>query len=643
MKKHNGINHTWEQITVKPAKTKGEYQGAKKWQLDCFKQLKDSPRMVMNAPMGSGKTWEMCLITAYKLQKDSKLRALIAVPQTNIADGFSVIKILMPNGDKLDWIPQHNLCYEYPTEGTINAVMNFLGNPHSPEFLNDRVVLLTHSTLVAVYRRLKMANQLSLFQNSLIWIDEAHHILNSEIEDIDGQPVNINNGLGELISYFTKHEHNVQFGLSTATFFRGDRCSLLNPQMMEKFTRFNYPINEYLKTMQHLRSFKLDFVLCGLDRMKAIEEEIITGEDKKDIVYIPHPISRHSTRNKYKESDQIISLYEKKYGTRNNTKDGLIVLGDGEKQFKIIDLVDESNRPTKKKTLAKSTKDKKDLDAIVTLNMFKEGSNWIWANRVIVIGARNSLVDTIQIIGRLFRDAEGKTSIEVVHLLPFSLDQAKPEFKDNLNDYLKAIFACLILENVFDTVKVKIRKTTGAGKTAFYDNRNWLSYCLPDLDKQLQVVTDVVESIISQEHLDRSSFNKCKKSIFAVLNNHKIDAHQDVLAKYIWSALCSKTLKCDGFKTNQLNFDTLQSKNPIGYITRYTTGECGIDTLDKLREAMRAGKCMDIDKTTEVLHAMRKEGKIMNVDEYEVFAASNGYWSSVLEYRESQRKSHSKN
>ena len=53
--------------------------------------------------------------------------------------------------------------------------------------------------------------------------------------------------------------------------------------------------------------------------------------------------------------------------------------------------------------------------------MFKEGANWIWAERAIIIGERNSLTDIVQMSGRTFRDAEGKEHVEIIQLLPNNL------------------------------------------------------------------------------------------------------------------------------------------------------------------------------------------------------------------------------
>ena len=98
------------------------------------------------------------------------------------------------------------------------------------------------------------------------------------------------------------------------------------------------------------------------------------------------------------------------------------------------------------------------LDAIIALGMFKEGANWIWAERAIIIGERNSLTDIVQMSGRTFRDAEGKEHVEIIQLLPNNLRTAVDEegFREGLNNFLKAIFASLLFENVITPIKLKL-------------------------------------------------------------------------------------------------------------------------------------------------------------------------------------------
>ena len=448
------------------------------WQKHAFDLLKDAPFMILNAPMGSGKSWLMCLLSAYKLKADSSLRGIIAVPQTIIAPGFADAKLQMPDGEKIHWSIHNNLCKEQAAKSTVKTMIKWLeGN--SSTYLGDRVLLCTHAALVTVHKKLKEQGRLELLNNLLLWIDEAHHVKNNAIEDFEGAV--ISNGLGELVAYFLNgYGKNMQLGLTTASFFRGDRGSLLTDEMELKFQRFNLPYDQYLQSMTHLKSFSFDFLITNYDYINAIHQ-LVQSRKGKDIIYIPHPVSRYSTGDKIKEADSIVDKYSNIHGgTITHTAEGLIVLSQADNQFIMLDLVNENRRAQKKNFLNNPIlkNEREALDVILALGMFKEGANWIWADRSIIVGARSSLVDVIQMIGRLFRDAEGKSHVEVIQLLQFSLDQHDEEkFRENLNNYLKAIFASLILEDILNPVKIKMfeeRKKNGNDAGTDRDVKNWL-------------------------------------------------------------------------------------------------------------------------------------------------------------------------
>lgn len=570
------------------------------WQKKAFELLKNSSHMVLNAPMGSGKSWLMCLLAAHKMREDISLRCILVVPQTIIAPGFVDAKLLMPDGEKLHWHIKHNLCNKKPSKGTASYIEAWLEHGHN--YFDERMLICTHATVVALYRKLKANNRLYLLKNLLLWVDEAHHVKNIVNGDFEGSV--INNGLGELVTYLLKDSiQNVQLGLTTASFFRGDRCSLLTEAMESKFKRFNLPYDEYLRSMKYLKSFSFDFLVCGPDYTNAIES-LVKNRIGKDIIYVPHPTSQHSTGNKYQEAESIIEKYKNVHGgVAAYTVEGMTILKRDDGEFKLLNLVDEGGRFEKKNyidsPLFKS--DPAALDVIITLGMFKEGANWIYADRCIIVGARSSLVEMIQIIGRPFRDAPGKTHVEVVQLLPFSLDQQDDDsFRENLNNYLKAIFASLILENILNPIKIKVssgekkRDESDLGEKRVSDV---LSVVLPDEVKRLELIEDVRDQLINimvDNKLTDSEvpvlWDEYQKIIPRILDEYGVCEHKEAVAKQIWGMLARKTLHMQGLAVENIDFDILQKTFPLGFLLGYTSGVCGIDTFNKLREAIQQSR-----------------------------------------------------
>lgn len=582
---NKGFSFGWNNLNVKQTiKADGSFE-MREWQEEAFAKLKFEAHIILNAPMGSGKSWLMCFLSAYKMKKDNSLRCIIAVPQTIIVNGFTETTLPLSKKEKIDWVPQHNLCNCPPDEGTNKAVINWL--KRDCVSFNDKILLCTHATLVAVYKKLKESNQRNLLKNLLLWIDEAHHLQNASIEGLEEAV--LSNGIGELVLY-ANNQKSIQIGLATATLSRGDRLDILTPKMRDKFVRFDLPYDKYLKSMKHLRSFSFDFLPCGKDYAKAIQK-LAKSRKGKDIIYIPHPQSKHSTGDKYQEVETIIEKYQKVHsGNIVDTKNGLTLLQKKNSQFKILDLVDEDRRKEKKEFTNTINENKDNLDAIIAMNMFKEGANWIWADRSIIVGTRGSLTDVIQIIGRLFRDAKDKKHVEVVQLLPFSLDHSdEDELKENLNNYLKAIYASLLLEDVLNPVQIKMKGEKKAGKDGFVKSVDWLGELL-DTSSQLSLKDDVTNSLL--EIIDTNNkagevsvlWDEYQKILPDILKDYGIEDHIEEIGNQIWASFARRTLSLKGIDVADIDFDILQKTHPLEFLLAYTSGNCNIDTFKELRK-----------------------------------------------------------
>ncbi len=460
MNQKNNINQemfniSWQRNDIETTEKEDGFFTMRVWQMEAFEMLKDASYMIMNAPMGSGKSWMMCLLSTFKMRQDKILRCIIAVPQEIIAPGFAEARLTLADGEEVHWDPKHYLCNRKAGKSTTDYIISWL--LASYEALPDKTLICTHRALVIAYKKLKQDGRLHLMKDLLLWVDEAHHIKNAEIEGIEGPP--ISNAIGEMVgNLLHRADDNIQIGLTTATFFRGDRYSLLTEKMESQFSRYNLPYDVYLKSMNFLESFSFDFLLCGYDYTKAIG--ILANERKgKDIVYIPHRRSRISLGNKSREVESIVSEYEKVHGNRISDSDSVFIhLENSGQEFKLLDLVDIDRRDEKKALFRGNVlkENPQALDTIIALGMFKEGADWIWADRSIIVGPRASFVDVIQMIGRLFRDAKGKKHVEVIQLLPFIIDQPSCEFQDQLNNYFKAICATLLLEDILEPVKILV-------------------------------------------------------------------------------------------------------------------------------------------------------------------------------------------
>src|SRR5204862_3570337 len=125
------------------------------------------------------------------------------------------------------------------------------------------------------------------------------------------------------------------------------------------------------------------------------------------------------------------------------TKDGMVL--------KVADLVDDE--PVKRDRVIAALRDPEQnknrdyVDIIIALGMAKEGFDWIWCEHALTVGYRASLTEIVQIIGRVTRDAPGKTRARFTNLIA-EPDATEEVVTEAVNDTLKAIAASLLMEQV---------------------------------------------------------------------------------------------------------------------------------------------------------------------------------------------------
>lgn len=590
----------WERAESVSIETNDGCLSMRGWQEKAFEELHNVPFMILNAPMGSGKSLMMCLLAAHKMRNDSSLRCIIAVPQTIVAPGFlKKVKLLLPGGEKLEWAPEHNLCECGSNRSTSKRIINWLEADHLSH--NERVLICTHAALVKAYGRMKEEEQLHLLQRLLVWVDEAHHVKNAGLSGSEERTFG-SNGLGEFVSILLKKEKlGVQIGLTTATFFRGDRHNLVTEDLVHRFKRFDLPYDEYLRSMKHLQSFSFSFLMCGQDYTKAFESFV--RAKKKDIIYIPHPTSRHATCHKLEGVKQIVDIYTSAHGGEIvDDNEVPFLLAGGAHELKILDLVNERKRDRKKEFLNGSAIENRDaLDVIITLGMFKEGANWIFADRCVIVGPRSSLVDSIQMIGRLLRDTEGKTHVEVIQLLPFSLDPYREDYLDNLNNYLKAIFAALILKDILKPIKIKApltRRDENPGKENDLTRRSSLRDHIPEeyigeiMAKASMLwanIGDQAEEILPE---GTSRYDLFQKKLLSMLEGYPdIDPTKSKeIGDQLWKAALSKPFMTRGLDVETIDFELLKRLDPLkdGLFQGYFSGVChAAVTFEDFRKAVQ--------------------------------------------------------
>ena len=589
-----GFSHKWDAVHTEPTITDDNYYKPRKWQEDGFYLIGERKRII-NCPMGAGKSMFTKYIATQDMLNNPKEKTVIAVPQTQIADGFRGGGLQFSDGTRVDWSIDNqsdlmSLEGKVSNRAMTDRFVDFLQGKTVPGHLPSRVLLCSHATLVNVYKRLKRKNQLNLFGNVSVFIDEAHHVKNAQFEVEGDEELWLEqNELGKFVEFLCEKK-NSRLTLITATFFRGDRLGILPDKWAKKFVKCDLPFDEYFKHMKHLRSFSFDFLVYKACPTEAIKE-LFDKKIGKTIIHIPHVTSKFSTGDKNKEVDRIIKSISDGRAKKEIDSIGNIIVKPKKKKKKIVvvDLVEDGPlREKRKKYIDQHSKSKSGPDVIIALGMFKEGANYDYADRSIIIGAKNSLTEMVQIVGRLFRDAEGKKHVSVYQLLPQTFDnEDSEEFKEYLNDFLKAILSSMLLEDVLTPNFARNRQAREERETEPRGEREHPFDDLFDDDaKRVETLRKIVEKAIGNraengEENQRDNFNKI---VDAVLKNEGIAGYDlDAVAGHVWNMLSARTMQMDGIDVSEIDMDLIKEADPLGWVLRYTSALCNIDTFDSLR------------------------------------------------------------
>ena len=515
-----------------------------------FKTLKDKKHVILKAPTGWGKTVVIAFLILHKLIKHKNLRCIIAVPQTTIAKNFTRDWKIKVGRRLIPWVVDENLCHAQATD-TIQRLIAFLSG-------RNRVLICTHATLAHTFKRLKKQNRLDLFKDTMLWIDEGHHIMNAQV--IGGGT--ISNAIGALVKYCLEKGNPI--GLATATYTRHDRCHIIPDELVKRFTQFYVPYDTYFKELQPVKAFEFN-VVCG-DLLEALDS--LFKKMRPTILYLAKRNSRYATRCKYTEVRQIVRGLSKRLGQPVRCTDSLIHVGD----LKVLDLVTERGRDKRKEHLDNGG----EVDMILALDTCKEGFDWPRAERSIIIGERHSIPEMIQMIGRLFRRSRGKTHAEVFQIMP-TIVEDKKKFKDWRNGILTVIFSAMLLEDVFVPSPIHTLNPKQKRKA----NRD----TLPELISGTKIMQAVMRDFLVAAH-QGGKYEQSWRLAPSILKKYGIPKDKwEMIWKRLWTRANIVSNRMKGLKLN-VPFELLKGVDVVDGLLMLTSGLCGINTFADLRRTI---------------------------------------------------------
>jgi hypothetical protein len=236
----------------------------------------------------------------------------------------------------------------------------------------------------------------------------------------------------------------------TGSYFRGDAVSVLSPEDEARFQSVVYTYYEQLNGYQYLKSLDIGYWFYTGNYLEAIEE--VLNPELKTIVHIPNVNSSASTTDKHEEVSAILNVLGEWIGRDETTDFHLVRQKETGRVLKVADLVDDTDGNRRSRILAalrdpEQRNNRDHVDIIIALGMAKEGFDWIWCEHALTVGYRSSLTEIVQIIGRVTRDAPGKTKARFTNLIAEPM-AAQSDVVEAVNDTLKAIAASLLMEQV---------------------------------------------------------------------------------------------------------------------------------------------------------------------------------------------------
>lgn len=445
--------------------------------------------LLVKAPPASGKSRAMMFVALDKLANQGIKKVIVAVPQQNIGRSFKDTA-LKEYGFFEDWrvASYWNLCLAAGSENSKKSVVReFLDHPTATK------LVCTHSTLLSALNGIDAGK----LDNVFFGIDEFHH--GSADED---------NRLGTLIRRLL-NETSAHILAMTGSYFRGDAVPVMRPEDEARFQpTINYNYYRQLNGYKWLKSLGIGYSFFQGNYLTAIPDVLDTT--KKTLIHIPHPNSKTGVfMNKHDQVAEIIKYIGEVVDRDFNHNLYKVKTPDG-RILTVGDLVeDKKEQRDALQSYLQRMNSRDSLDILIALGTAKEGFDWEWCEHCITIGIRASLTEVVQIIGRCTRDCEGKTHAQFTNLIPCP-DAAQDDVSMAVNDFLKAISASLLMEQVmapkwnFKT-KPDDEDTPETPKTPDEDDHVIEVKGLPELnDKTKAIVENDLDTLVATTLSDKN-------------------------------------------------------------------------------------------------------------------------------------------
>jgi len=406
------------------------------------------------APGGSGKSLETVMLAQADIE-DTGNKQLILVPKNHIHHGFfddECIEFVLPGATKPSrWSVAYNFCRS--SDVKIERLKRFLlADVRQLRQEDSLAAIATHKAMVEAWGQMRAEERKQALRNISFRIDEAHHTSNV-FHDNDLGLFNQKDReailddatrLGNFVRYVLRNdEETVKMHLTTATFFRGDRRTILSERFKKDFIHYFLPWDEHFQTLG-IENLSMDYLSYEGNPIDLLVK-MVSGEPKEHhLVIIPALTRRYRTQETL---DQIMSGL-----TTAFPKD------------QVLDLVTPSTQEAHKDLLHQHPEH---FRAVVACRLFDEGTDWVPCTRLHNTDAcEASLTLAVQRIFRPLRPHPEKKDVRIYNYLPdFSPEMTPEEQRTVLSNRFIAFLACIVTQGELMPCLVPIKGKKNGEKT----------------------------------------------------------------------------------------------------------------------------------------------------------------------------------
>jgi len=538
-------------------------------QSEAYKALRPYQYRVIQMPTGAGKTRLMQMLATMDAQEGYK--TIISVPMRDIGYDIATIPVIVEGKQALYHLPVQNNTTRGGRGSTTDRLLAFL------ESGSDHFVC-THRTLINAFNYLKETNNLDALQHISIFIDEAHHLATGEDET---------NRIGEVVKYIVDNDLG-RVTATTATLFRSDRLPIIATEHETLFESYILPLDQHLMTLQYLTGVKINVHLQSGTFKKTIRSIFKKGVGKH-IVYVPHSSHGYHEGAGRPAAEQMVQ----------DIRDVL------PKRVRMTDLVSTDGRTQRLNRLKDNKLDEDQFDdVIVSMNLGKEGSDFPLLNKMTIVGNRGSLLDVIQMVGRLLRDHPSKenTDLEVNFILQADLMGENPV--EDINTYFNAIAMTMMMEDVMAPRLTRSGRRL-PGRTETIDD------LIGNADTSVRVRADVYAALVVADPED----DDLDAIVRRVLEDHGVEADDRIVRRFVRGFRAQVTRAA---RAVRLANDVDVPKPELDLIERMTVAEqvhmiegktIGKKVFEQLRKALsQSGLAAAMEKTKQCIEHIERTG-----------------------------------